>query len=147
MLHIFFPELSHFDNDKESNEPNYDEDKDQLEEREEETGKITVNQVFCISSMLSMNVIESREELDRWLKRIQKNITDVLYGAKPLILWSGHGYHIIIPVKATEALEQFEDFKTYTNESSKEFLQFAERFLSLNKSDPANKASFKLKKR
>lgn len=31
--------------DKESNKPDYDEDKDQLEE-EQETGEITTNQVF-----------------------------------------------------------------------------------------------------
>ena len=86
---------------------------------------------------------ECREELDRWLKRIQKNIANVLYNTRPLVLWSGHGYHIILSVKATRALEQFEDFKPYTKEPSKEFLQFAERHLSLNKSDPANNPSFK----
>jgi hypothetical protein len=31
---------------EESNEPDYDEDKDQLEEEQEETGKMTMNQVF-----------------------------------------------------------------------------------------------------
>ena len=31
---------------KQSNEPDYDEDKDQLEEQEEEAGEMTINQVF-----------------------------------------------------------------------------------------------------
>jgi hypothetical protein len=31
---------------KESNEPDYDEDKDQLEEQEEKAGETTINQVF-----------------------------------------------------------------------------------------------------
>jgi hypothetical protein len=60
----------------------------------------------------------------------------------PLFLWSGHGYHIIIPVKATEALEQLEDFEIYTGESSKEFLHFAKKHLSLNKADDKNSPSF-----
>jgi hypothetical protein len=34
------------EDNKESNEPDCDEDKDQLEEQQEETGEITVNQVF-----------------------------------------------------------------------------------------------------
>ena len=46
----------------------------------------------------------SRERLDSWLKRILKNIAKVLYDIKPLVLWSGNGYHIIIPVNAPEAL-------------------------------------------
>ena len=39
------------DNDKESKEPDYDEDKDQLEEKQERTGEFkeeTTNQVFRI---------------------------------------------------------------------------------------------------
>ena len=85
----------------------------------------------------------SKEELDKWLGRILKNIANVLHGVKPLVLWSGHGYHIIIPVKATEALEQFEDFKPYVNNPSEEFLQFTERYLSINKADDKNSPAFK----
>ena len=62
----------------------------------------------------------------RALKQILKNIASLLYDFKPLVLWSGHGYHIIIPVNAKEALENFTDFTPYTTEPSKEFLQFAE---------------------
>jgi hypothetical protein len=64
-----------------------------------------------------------------------KNIAYLLYDVKPLVLWSGHGYHIIIPVNAKQALENFVDFIKYTTEPSKEFLQFAERFLSLKNAD------------
>ena len=48
-----------------------------------------------------------------------------------------------MPVKATEALEQFDDFEPYTNEPSKEFLQFAAKYLSFNRSDPQNNPVFK----
>jgi hypothetical protein len=34
------------EDDKQSREPDYDEDRDQLEEQEEETGEMTMNQVF-----------------------------------------------------------------------------------------------------
>ncbi|MGB6528869.1 MAG: DNA primase noncatalytic subunit PriX [Candidatus Nitrosopolaris sp.] len=86
---------------------------------------------------------DSNTSLQRALKQILKNIASLLYDVKPLVLWSGHGYHIIIPVNAKEALENFTDFMEYTTEPSKEFLQFAERFLSLNKADMANNPGFK----
>jgi hypothetical protein len=54
-----------------------------------------------------------------------------------------NGYHIIIPVNCKEALEHFQEFKQYTSEPSKEFLQFAEHHSSFNKADPANNPSFK----
>ena len=76
---------------------------------------------------LDLEYFKSKGELDKWLNKIQRNIANILHGVKPLVLWSGHGYHIIISVKATEALEQFQDFESYTNEPSKEFLQFAAR--------------------
>src|SRR6185437_9392345 len=67
----------------------------------------------------------------------------ILYGVRPLLLWSGNGYHVIIPVKATEALEHFEDFKGLTDRPSSEFLQFAKYFLSFSKADKANNPAFK----
>jgi hypothetical protein len=82
-------------------------------------------------------------ELDKTLTKILKHISKVLHDSKPLILWSGNGYHIIIPVKATEALEHFEEFKGLTDRPSSEFLQFAKSFLSLNMADKANNPAFK----
>lgn len=84
-----------------------------------------------------------REDLDRWLQSILENISSVLYGTSPLVLWSGNGYHIIIPVNAPEALEQFVDFRPYTNQPSIEFLRFAKDFLSCSKADKKNSPSFK----
>ena len=49
----------------------------------------------------------------------------------------------MIPVKATKALEHFEDFKGLTDRQSSEFLQFAKSFLSFNKADKANNPAFK----
>lgn len=113
-----------------------------VSEAEEQDYKKGINLDFLSPNILFIDLdvehFKSKEELNRWLNRILKNIANVLHGVKPLVLWSGHGYHIIIPVKATEALEQFEDFEPYTNEPSKEFLQFTPRYLSLNKADDKN---------
>ena len=92
---------------------------------------------------LDVKRFDSNASLQRALKQILKNIASSLYDVKPLVLWSGHGYHIIIPVNAKQALENFTDFTPYTTEPSKEFLQFAERFLSINKADTANNPGFK----
>ena len=85
----------------------------------------------------------SRERLDTWLNRILKNIAKVLYDIKPLVLWSGNGYHIIIPASGPEALEQYEDFQPYARQPSDEFLRFAKDYLSLGKADNQNNPSFK----
>ena len=82
-------------------------------------------------------------ELRDILKKILKNIAYLLHDCNPLVLWSGHGYHIIIPVNCKEALEHFQELSQCTRELSKEFLQFAERLLSLNTADPANNPSLK----
>jgi hypothetical protein len=83
------------------------------------------------------------KELQRSLKQILKNIAYLLHDIKPLVLWSGHGYHIVTPVNCNGALEHFQEFSQYISEPSKKFLQFAEHFLSFNKADPANNPSFK----
>jgi hypothetical protein len=118
-----------------------------ISEAEEQDYKQGINLNLFVPNILFIDLdiehFNSKEELDRWLNRILKNIANVLHGAKPLVLWSGHGYHIIIPVNAKEALEQFQDFEPYTKEPSKGFLQFAARYLSLHKSDPFNNSAFK----
>ena len=92
---------------------------------------------------LDQKDFSSKSELDKVLNKILKHISKVLHDSKPLLLWSGNGYHIIIPVKATEALENFEDFKGLTDRPSSEFLQFAKSYLSFNKADKANNPAFK----
>jgi hypothetical protein len=117
-----------------------------VSEAEEQDYKQGINLNLLTPNILFIDLdlehFKSRDELDIWLNRILKNIANFLHGANPLVLWSGHGYHIIIPVKATEALEQFEDFEPYTSEPSKNFLQFVTRYLSLNKGDDKNNPAF-----
>ena len=74
----------------------------------------------------------SDRELRDVLKQILKNIAYLLDDCKPLVL----------PVNC-KALESSQDLTQYTPEPSKEFLQFSEHLLSLNKADPANNPSLK----
>ena len=52
------------------------------------------------------------------------------------VIWSGHGYHIYLPVEAF-VLEQETEFARFGTPSRK-FIQFSEEFLSDNKADPCH---------
>jgi hypothetical protein len=115
----------------------------EAEERDYENG-INLD-IFAPSILfidLDLKDFSSKSELDNVLRKIL-HISSILYGSNPLLLWSGNGYHIIIPVKATTALERFEDFKGLSERPSSEFLQFAKSFLSFDKADKANNPAFK----
>jgi hypothetical protein len=118
-----------------------------LSEAEEQDYKKGINVNLFAPNILFIDLdarnFQSEKEFQRALKQILKNIVNVLHGVKPLVIWSGHGYHIIIPVNAKEALENFEEFTSYTSEPSKAFLQFAEKHLSLSKADTSNNPGFK----
>src|SRR6185312_16567151 len=116
----------------------------EAEEKDYENG---VNSDIFAPNILFIDLdqkdFSSKSALDKTLNKILKHRSSILYGVRPLLLWSGNGYHIIIPVKATEALEHFEDFKGLTDRPSSEFLQFAKYFLSFSKADKANNPAFK----
>jgi hypothetical protein len=84
---------------------------------------------------LDLGRFKSRMSLDISLNKTLKNINQkfniVVY---PTVLWSGHGYHIYLPVEAF-VLEEESEFNRFGHPSRK-FLQFAEPYLSNNKSDP-----------
>jgi hypothetical protein len=68
------------------------------------------------------------------LSRTLGNIKEKL-GTDPTVLWSGRGYHIILPLNSNNViLENIQDFQGMDNISLK-FLRYAESYLSLNKSD------------
>lgn len=77
----------------------------------------------------------SKLALDLVLNKTLQNIKDKLGGGKPTVIWSGHGYHIYLPVKGL-LLELEGVFKDLSNEPSRKFIQFAEEFLSDGKADP-----------
>jgi hypothetical protein len=69
-----------------------------------------------------------------------KNIQEKLSG-NPTCLWSGNGYHVYQPMDAF-VLEREKPFSEF-GRPSKEFLKFAELYLTNYKSDPSHHPSFK----
>jgi hypothetical protein len=68
------------------------------------------------------------------LSRTLRNIREKLR-TSPSVLWSGRGYHIILPLSSNNViLENIQEFQDVNNISLK-FLRYAESYLSLNKSD------------
>ena len=78
---------------------------------------------------------KSKLALDKALNKTLATINDKLK-AYPTVIWSGHGYHIYLPVKAF-VLEQESQFSKF-EQPSRRFIQFAEQYLSNRKSDPCH---------
>jgi hypothetical protein len=71
-----------------------------------------------------------------------KNIKEKI-GGHPTVLWSGRGYHIIQPIDCPIPLEQIKELEALEPNTSNKFLQFAERYLSNNKSDSGHHPAIK----
>jgi hypothetical protein len=73
-----------------------------------------------------------------------KNLKTKLNGARPTVLWSGRGYHVIQPIHCPQSLEEIKELAEYEPDStSTRFLQFAERYISLNKCDKSHHPAIK----
>ncbi|MGB7955141.1 MAG: hypothetical protein WCF23_14280 [Candidatus Nitrosopolaris sp.] len=68
---------------------------------------------------------------------------DKLNNAYPTVIWSGHGYHIYLPVEAF-VLEEESIFAKF-DQPSRKFIQFAEQLLSNKKSDPCHSYTMSFK--
>jgi len=75
--------------------------------------------------------------IDKVLNKTLKNISQ-RFGTlvRPTVIWSGHGYHIYLPVDAF-ILEEESEFARFGYPSRK-FIQFSEEFLSDQKADPCH---------
>jgi hypothetical protein len=92
---------------------------------------------------LDLTRFKSELVLDRALKRTLKNIKDKLDNAYPTVIWSGHGYHVYLPVEAF-VLEEESEFAKF-EQPSRRFIQFAEQYLSNKKSDPCHSFTMSFK--
>ncbi len=86
--------------------------------------------------MLKFNV-------NKLLKRLQRKFKITNF----MVLWSGNGYHILIPFHFDQPFEhytEFAPFRKYLVDTnvSEHFLRFAKSYISKNKADPANNPSF-----
>lgn len=84
---------------------------------------------------LDLSHFRNREALDRSLNKTSHNIKEKLNFAYATVLWSGNGYHIYLPVEGC-ILEQESIFAELDEQPSRKFIQWAEKYLSNNKSDP-----------
>ena len=92
---------------------------------------------------LDLSNFNSKKSLQVALNKTLKSIKEKLdNNAHPTVLWSGNGYHIILPVYCPIALERIEEFQEFDNPSER-FLRFAKDYLSNNKADKANNPSFR----
>jgi hypothetical protein len=93
---------------------------------------------------LDLSHFRNKEALDRCLSKTLNTIKEKLNCAYPTVLWSGNGYHIYLPVNAP-ILEQGSTFAELNEQPSRRFIQWAEKYLSDNKSDHchSNGLSFK----
>jgi hypothetical protein len=90
---------------------------------------------FLFVADLDKTHFKTESTFNRTLDKILKNVYKVLNGARPAIIWSGNGYHLLLPVDISEPLEAESAFLKYTEQPSRDFLRFAEQYLSIGKSD------------
>jgi len=84
---------------------------------------------------LDQSPFKSRQALDRTLSKLLRNIKESFGNEfEPSIIYSGNGYHIYILMEARYVLEDRPEFSKF-EEPSKQFLRFAEWYLSDGKAD------------
>jgi Primase X len=82
--------------------------------------------------------------LKRALTNTLNTIAQRLDGARPTVIWSGNGYHIILPVNCPGAIEDMHpELRALEPETSKAYLKFAKRYLSNGKACGGNNPSLK----
>ncbi len=94
---------------------------------------------------LDLSHFRDRYALDRCLKNTLNRIKKKLgIDVQPAVISSGNGYHIYLPVQAF-VLELESIFAEVNDQPSRKFIQWAEIYLSNNKSDHShyNSLSFK----
>lgn len=85
---------------------------------------------------LDQSTFKSRQSLDRAKSKTLKKIKETFgTGFEPTVIWSGNGYHIYIPIESRYVLEDRPEFTKLNEEPSKQFLRFAEWYLSDGKAD------------
>jgi Primase X len=99
---------------------------------------------------IDLDLVQFHGNLKRLNRALAETLAKIRYrleGAVPTILWSGHGYHVILPIDCPVPLEESEKGLAALKpgreggELSKAFMQFAERYLTSNKCDKSSHPS------
>jgi hypothetical protein len=78
----------------------------------------------------------SRQKLEKALNQILRSLN-----IKPTVIWSGNGYHVLIPIEPmSRPLEDMSEFARFTD-PSKKILRFLEKRLSNGKSDSVHNST------
>ena len=83
-------------------------------------------------------------DIDSTNKKLIDKILDARLksiNAHPTVLFTGNGYHIYQPIESI-CIDELSMFAKFDGETSKQFLRFAEGYLSHKKSDPNHNPSF-----
>jgi non-catalytic primase subunit PriX-like protein len=91
---------------------------------------------FIMIDLDASNFDDDYDELAHILRQTLWRIRDNLSGYKPVVIWSGRGYHILIRLQAP-ILETIKEFSNIDGIATK-FIRFAESYLSDGKSDRAH---------
>ena len=89
----------------------------------------------------SQDFKSNKKTLNLTLDKTLRNINEKLNGF-PSVLFSGNGYHIILPVQCPRVLENIKEFEQF-DKPSEQFLRFVKYHLSNNKADKQHNPSFK----
>jgi hypothetical protein len=71
------------------------------------------------------------------LQRTSQNFDSKLKGAKPTVIWTGGGYHLLQSLDADNVLETQDVFKEFA-EPSRRLMQYAEMLMTDGKADPVH---------
>jgi len=90
-------------------------------------------------SDLDKNRFKTAKALEQCLQQSLKNYETKLHGAKPTVLWTGGGYHLLQSLDADIVLDMQNLFKEFIDfKPSRELMRYAEMCLTDGKADPVH---------
>ena len=122
---------------------------------DDDTSTTLIPNLLLLDMDLDSKIVNTKSKLiaDEILKnktnKIVTQLQKVYHINKFMVIWSGHGRHVIIPFGFSRPFEQLTEFSKYLDWLpsdlliSEEFLVFAKKFLSSNRADTENHPSFR----
>jgi hypothetical protein len=113
-----------------------------------DAGLVAPTILFCD---LDKKLFSTEEEFNQVLKETLDKIRETFGNdndkLQPTVLWTGNGYHIyiVLNTKQMNRYERLVQFCPHNTEVSKEFLRFAEWYLTSNRCDPEHAATLSFK--
>jgi hypothetical protein len=90
-------------------------------------------------SDLDRRIFKTDKLLKQTLQRTLQNFDNKLHGAKPTVIWTGGGYHLLQSLDADIVLETEDVFKEFIPfEPSRRLMQYAEMLMTDNMADPVH---------